>query len=156
MEKKTLEPQTNGRFSGFERIVESANQNQVAGDSIDNKFRKAVDEAILTVENFMLDAILTTMDNVVIPRAEMAVRSITGSSALGPNIVVRNPDRSDFTGSIVNISLMPASSHLDLKVDQDTDNETRNVGKFEDGDFPALKLINDRRSHTHQKSSRCP
>ena len=53
----------------------------------------------MTVENRMRDAILTAMDKVVIPRAEMTVRSITGSSGHGPNSVVQNPARRDFTGN---------------------------------------------------------
>ena len=43
----------------------------------------------MTVENRMHDAILTPMDKVVIPRVEMAVRSITGLSGHGPNGVDR-------------------------------------------------------------------
>ena len=53
----------------------------------------------MSAENRMHDAILTAMGNVVIPRVEVAVRSITGSSGQGPSGVVQNADRTDFTGN---------------------------------------------------------
>ena len=62
----------------------------------------------------MHDAILTAMDNVIIPRVEMAVKSITGSTGLGTNSEVQNPDRSDFLRNIGSTPLMSASSRLDL------------------------------------------
>ena len=118
MGNETLEPQTNGHCNEFGKINDIANQNQVIGNSIDDKIRKAVDNAVLTVENRMHDAILTTMDNVVIPRVEMAVKSVTGPSEHGPSSVVQNADLKDFTGNTVNTQLMLASSRLDLSIDQ--------------------------------------
>ena len=46
----------------------------------------------MTVKIRMHDANLTTMDNVVIPRVETAVRSITVSSGQRPSSVVQNPE----------------------------------------------------------------
>ena len=77
---------------------------------IDNKIRKVVCIAVLTVENCMHEAILTAMDKIVIPRVEMTVRSITGSSLHGPNSAVQSPDRRDLTGNTENTPLMLASS----------------------------------------------
>ena len=139
----TLEPQTNGHYNDFERIIDNARQKQVIGNSIDDKIRKTVDNAVLTVENLMHDAILTTMDNVVIPRVEMALRSITEPSEQGPNSVVQNPDWRDFTPR------SSVSSRLDLSIDQDRNDETCNDNNFEDGDFPTLNPIYDWRAHTH-------
>ena len=109
-----------------------------------------VDNVVLTVKNGLHDAILTAMDKVVIPRVEMVVRSITGSSGHGPNSVVQNPDRGDFTGNSENTPLMSASSRVDLNIDQDRINETRDFGNFENGDILALRLNYDRRAYTHQ------
>ena len=81
------------------------------------------------------------MDIVVIPRVEMAVRSITGSSGHRPNSTVLNPDRRDFIGDPDNTPLKLASSRLDLNIDQDRIDETRDDENFEDGDFPALSTI---------------
>ena len=80
----------------FERIVDSASQNQVIGGNTDDRFRNAVDSAVIAVENGMQYAILTAMNNVVIPRVEMAARSITGSSGNGPNSIVQNLDWREF------------------------------------------------------------
>ena len=94
-----------------------------------------------------IDAILTAMDNVVIPQVEMAVRSITVSSGRGPSNVVQSIDRMDFTGNTENTALMSATSWIDLNVDQDGNDETRNVENFEDGDFPALRRNYVRRAY---------
>ena len=105
----------------------------------------------MTVGNRMNDATLTAMNNVVIPRVEMTVRSIIESSGQGPSSVVQNPDRRDFTGNTENTPLMSASSRLDLNVDQDRNDDTRYVENFEDGEFPALKPCYDRRAHAHHR-----
>ena len=82
-------------------------ENSVCEDQINEKYfeekiRKAVDNAVMTVENRTHDAILTALDNVVIPRFETAMRSITESSRRGRSSVVQNPDPWDFTRSILN------------------------------------------------------
>ena len=93
MRNVTFEPRTNGPDNNFERIVDgeiSASQKKVI---VGDKFTKAFDNAVLTVENRMNDGILTAMDNVVNPRVEMAVRSITVSSGQGTSSMIQNPDR---------------------------------------------------------------
>ena len=99
----------------------------------------------MAVENQVNDAILTTMDNVVMPRFELAVRSITKLSGREPNCVVQNPDQRDFTGNTENTPLMSASSRLNLNIEQERNDETRNVGNFEDGDFPVMGPNYDRK-----------
>ena len=101
-----------------------------------------------------MTAILTAMDKVVIPRVELAVRSITESSGRRPSNVVQNPDRRDFTGNSENTPLMSASSRMDLNVDQDKNDETRIVESFKDGDFPALGPKYDRRAHAQHKEGK--
>ena len=71
-------------------------------------------------QNLMHDAILTAMDNVIILRVEMTVRSITSSSRLGPNSTFQNPDRRDFIGNTKNTPLKSASSRLDLNIDHES------------------------------------
>ena len=50
----------------------------------------------MTFENRRHDAILTAIENVVIARAEMAVKSITGSTGHRINSEIQNPDRQHF------------------------------------------------------------
>ena len=85
----------------------------------------------------MQDAILTAINDVVIRRVEMAVRSITGSSGNGRNSIVQNPDGKDFTGNTKNTPLRSASSRLDLNIEHDEIAETRDIDNSEDGDFSA-------------------
>ena len=151
--KKILKTQTNGRSKNFERIIDvenSACQNQVIEDKIDGKSEKTFDNAVMTVKNCKHGAILTALDNVLIPRVEMAVRSITGSSSQGPRSVVQKPARRYFTGNTENALLMSASSQLDKNDDQGRFDETRINGNLEDGNFPAFKPNYDRRAHTYQ------
>ena len=151
--KETLEQQTNAhQRTGFERFVDIASQNQVPENNIDDKIGRAVDNAILTVENLMHDAIWTAMDKVVIQRVEMVVKSITSSSGHGTNSEVQNPDRRGFLGNAGNTPLMSASSRLDLYTNQDKNDETRNEKKFEHCDFPALRPKYGRRTHAHHNS----
>ena len=145
-----LELQANGRNEHFEKVVDSASQNQVIGNNIDDRIGNMVDSAVIAVENRMHDVTLAAMNNLVNPRDEMAVRSITGSSRNGPNNIVQNPDRIDFTRNTENTPLRLASSRLDLNIEQDEIDETRDFNNSEDGDFPASRLKYDRRMHAHQ------
>ena len=84
-EKETLEQQTYGQHNDFEKFVDSASQNQLIEKITDDKIRTAADNAVLTVENRMHDALLTAIYEVIFPRVERPVKSITGSSGHGPN-----------------------------------------------------------------------
>ena len=124
---QTLGPQTDGHHKDPEKIVDgeiSACQNQVTGKNVDDKIIKAVDNAVMSFKNPMHDALLTTMDNVVILRVEMAVRSITRSSRHGPNRADQNRGRRDFTENTENSPPMSASSRLDVNIDQNRIDET--------------------------------
>ena len=61
MESETLEQQTNGQHNGFERFVDGASQNQVIENNNDDKISQVLDNDESTVQNRMLDAILTAM-----------------------------------------------------------------------------------------------
>ena len=62
MENETLEQHNNGQHNDFERFVDSASQDQVIENNIDDKIGKRVNDAVLIVENRMHDAILIAMD----------------------------------------------------------------------------------------------
>ena len=63
---------------------------QVAERNIAVWARKGLDSVVAAVKNRVNDAILTRMDSVVIPRVEIAIRSIVGLSGNGPNNVLQN------------------------------------------------------------------
>ena len=101
-EKETLEQETTGQPNDFGRLDDSERQNQVIENHIDNQITRAVSSAVMTVGNRTHDAILTAVDNVVIARVEMAVKSITGSTGHRINSEVQNPDRENFVWNIRN------------------------------------------------------
>ena len=146
---ENLERQNSGRHRYFEKIVHIESQNQVIGKNTDDRGRDAVDSAVNAVENRMHDAISTALNDVVIARVEMAVRSITGSSGIGPSSKVQNLDRIDFTGRTEKTPLSLVTSRLDLNIDQDSMDETRDIDNSEDGDFPTASFNYDRRTHAH-------
>ena len=154
MENRNLEQQTSGHYNDSQRFVDSVNQNQVIGKNIDDKTRKTVVDAVVTVQNQMLDAILTAKDKIVTPRVEMAVRSITGSAEQGLNSVVQNFDQRDFKENTDNNPLLSASSQLDLNIDQDRIDGNRGIENLGDGDFPVLKSNYDRNAHTHHMATK--
>ena len=47
MENETLGQQTNGQHNDFDRSVDSASENHIIEKEIDDKIRKAVDNAVL-------------------------------------------------------------------------------------------------------------
>ena len=150
MRNEGSELEADGHHKNFVGIVDSASQNQVIGSNTDDRIRNAVDSAVIAVKNCLYDVIFTAMNNVVIPRVEMPVRLITGSSGNGPNSLVQKPDRRDFMGSTENTPLRLASGRLDSDVKQYERNETRNIDNSEDGDCSATRLNYDRRAHANQ------
>ena len=83
---------------------------QVIEWNVADRIKKEFDETVTASENWNHDSSLTAMDNAVVPRVEMAVRAISGSSGRGRNSKVRNPDRRDFSVNMENTSLMTACS----------------------------------------------
>ena len=59
----------------IQRVNNSARQNQVIENKIDDQVSRAVSSAVMTVENRMHDAILAAIDNLINPRVEMTVKS---------------------------------------------------------------------------------
>ena len=141
IENETLEQQTKGQHIGFEKFHDSASQNQVVEIIFDNKDRRVLNNAISTVENRMEDAFSTAMDKMIIPRVEMTVKSITGSSRHGPISEVQNLDRKDLLGNAGNTPLKLGSRRLDLNTNQDRKDEIRNEENFEDGDFLGIRTF---------------
>ena len=63
-------------------------------------------------------------------------------------------ERIDFTGNTENTPLTSASSRLDLNINQNSIDQTRDIENFEDGDFPALRPNYDRQAEAHHNSHR--
>ena len=92
-ESENLEQEVNGQSNDLERVDNSMRQNQVREKKIDYQISRAVSSAVMTVKTCMHDAISTAIDNVVIPRVEMAVKLIKCSKGHRTNSEDQNPDR---------------------------------------------------------------
>ena len=64
---QSIEEQASGSHRVFQRIVDTASQNQVIENKTDDKIRDAVDSAVIAVDNLMHDAILTALNDIVFP-----------------------------------------------------------------------------------------
>ena len=95
----------------------------------------------------MDDAILTVMDNVLLPDIKMAVRSTNETSGRGPSSMVQNPQQKDFSRNYENTPLVSASRRSQLNIEQERYDETRNARKLKGGDFPALRPNYNRQPH---------
>ena len=143
-EDETVWPQGKSFINNFRSTTfgeNSVSHVQVIGKKMSDRHRKEIDRVVAAVETWDFDAILTSMVRVVIPRVEMAMRSITGfgSSGRGPCSVVQNSDRRDFLGNMEDTPLMTACYRADLNINDRID-ETRNIENTEDGNSPALKF----------------
>ena len=66
----------------------------------DHQHRSEDDNVVAAVKTWVHDAILAATDNVVITEIEMALKSTARLYGHGPNSVVQNPDRRDFSGNM--------------------------------------------------------
>ena len=124
-----LEPQSSSLANIFGRNTigeNSASQNQVFEKNAD-RIRKAVDNAVMTVRNWVHDTIWKAVNNVIKQRVEMAVRSITESSGRRHNSAVQNLDQRENTRKTESTLPMSTSRQIDLNVDQNSNDEARNV-----------------------------
>ena len=149
MVNEALESQVYGHHKNFERMVDTACQNQIKAGNTDDEIRNAVDSAVFAVKYCMHDATLTAMNNLVIPRVEMAARLITGSPENGINSIGLTPDRRECTGNTEITPHRSDSSRLDLKIEQNEIDETRDSDNSEDSDFYATRSMIDWRAHAH-------
>ena len=94
---------------------------------------------------------LTAIYCVVMPRVEMAVRSIFGSSGRGPNIIVQYPDQRDLTGNMEDTPRMAGSSRIDLNINQTRNNiGTESSKSFDNGNLLALTFSYNQQMHAHR------
>ena len=150
----TLEIEKLEQLSSVESIVLERAENSVPQNQlIENKFgdqnTKTVSSALLTVKICMHDAIFTVIENLVMPRAEMALKSITGSAGHETRSEVQNHDWRYFLGYIRDTLLMLASSRLEVDNELNRNDETRNDKDFKDGNFQTLKPKYDRTEHSY-------
>ena len=92
-ETETVETHKNDFVNKYKRPTPGENSQSLTHVTERNFGRKEVDKVVAAVKNRVRDAFPTAVDSVVIPRVEMAFRSIIRSSGHGPHNVVQNLDR---------------------------------------------------------------
>ena len=104
-----------------------------------DKIRKKLVSVVMAVKSRVHDAILLAMDNVVVMRAEMAVRSIAELSGREPNGMVQLLNQRHFFREYKKTPLMLVSGRVDLSIDQDRNDDIRNVENLQDAHLPVLR-----------------
>ena len=112
--------------------------------NIANKVRSEVYIVMTTFETILQDAVLTAIENLVIPRVELAMKS----SARGVDTVVLDPDQRKFSKSIQSLQ-MTASSIINSHLDLNRIDEYRGSITVEGGDLTVNERNCDQQAHTH-------
>ena len=73
--------------------------------NIDYKVRTEVDSVMTAVETRVQDAVLTTVENLVTSRVELAINSVNASTGRGVGSVVLDPDKRGFPGNIEGLQM---------------------------------------------------
>ena len=112
-------------------------------ESVDREMNNVVD----TVEDRIQSAILTAIDNIVAPKIELAIRSISASSGRDVTSVSVNSERREHAG--INASFENASGNNDTQVISKVNDETRQSITEEVSELSVPETHFDRQPHTH-------
>ena len=112
-------------------------------ERVDREMNNIVD----TVEDRIQNAILTTIDNIVAPKIELAIRSISASSGRDVTSVSVNSERREHAG--INASFENASGNNDTQVISKVNDETRHSITEEVSELSVPETHFDRQPHTH-------
>ena len=112
-------------------------------ERVDREMNNIVD----TVEDRIQNAILTAIDNIVAPKIELAIRSISASSGRDVTSVYVNSERREHAG--INASFENASGNNDTQVISKVNDETRHSITEEVSELSVPETHFDRQPHTH-------
>ena len=112
-------------------------------EKVDREMNNIVD----TVEDRIQNAILTAIDNIVAPKIELAIRSISASSGRDVTSVSVNSERREHAR--INASFENASGNNDTQVISKVNDETRHSITEEVSELSVPETHFDRQPHTH-------
>ena len=153
------EDQTENRSSAVDEGVILNNTNnptQVNGSQVDmhtleknivNEVDSEVESVMKTFETRVQDAVLTEVENLVIPRVELAMKSGNAASGISVKSNILNPDQG-VSGNVEGLQ-MTASGRMNSHTDLSRIDETRGNITVEGGDLTVKKRNFDRQTHTH-------
>ena len=115
-------------------------------ENIDREMSNIVD----TVEDRIQNAILTAIDNIVVPKIELAIRSINASSGRDATSVSANSERGEHVG--ISTSFENASGNKNTLGVSNVNDETRHNIPDEVSELSVPVTHFDRQPHTHHSS----
>ena len=105
---------------------------QILEKNFNSKVRSDVDSVMTTDETRVQGLVLSVIDNIVIPRVDLAINSVNASSGHCIGSVVLDPDRGYFSGNDETFQMTTSdrsTSHADLnKIDETCDLTTLQGG----------------------------
>ena len=113
-----------------------------------SKVRSEVDNGMTTVETRIQDAVFTAIENLVVPRVELAMKSANVSSGRSVDGNVLEPDQRDFSGNIKGLQVT-ASSRINFRTELNRIDETRGNITVEEVDWLVNERNIDWQTHTH-------
>ena len=121
-------------------------------ENIVNKVRSEVDNVMTSVETRVQDKVLTAIENLVIPKVELVMKSADALSGRSVDGHVLESDQRGFLGNIEGLR-MTASSRINSHRDLKRIDETRANIIVEGGDLLVNKKNIDRQTYAHRKIS---
>ena len=101
-----------------------------------------------TVETKVQEAVLTAIGNLLIPRVELALKSVNVSTGHVVGSVVLDLDQRDFSEKVEGLQIT-ASSRINANTDLNEIDETRSNNTIEAGELLVNEMNVDRHEHSH-------
>ena len=105
-----------------------------------------------TVETRHQEAVLTAIENIVVPGVELAMKSDKASSGRSLDGNVLEPDHRDFSGKVEGLQ-MTTSSRVNSHTDLGNIHQTRGNYTVEGGDLLVIERNVERQTYTHHSMS---
>ena len=113
---------------------------------------REMSEIVDTVEDRIQNAILAAIDNIVLPKIELSIRSINASSGRDVTSVTANSERRERIG--INASFENASENNNILRVSNVNDETRQIIPDEVSELLTPETRFDRQPHTHHNDNR--
>ena len=126
-----------------ENVMNVKNLERCFNERIDREMSNIVD----TVEDRIQNAILTAIDNIVAPKNELAIRSLSASSGRDATSVSANSELGEHVG--INASFENASGSNNILRVSNVNDETRHNIPNEVSEMSVPETHFDRQAHTH-------
>ena len=136
-------------------VITAVNESMVNVKTLERCFNERIDSEMSnivdTVEDRIPNAIMTTIDNIVAPETELAIRSENASSGRDVTSVTSNSERGEHVR--INASFEHASGNNKILHVSNVNDETRHNIPDEVSELSVPERHLDRQPHTHHSSS---